>query len=98
MQEIAFQRIRDQKFSERGMSLDPTGGVNPIFKKILDPPLNPTDIHNQWRMKVKVKVKVHVSSYAINFILEWGLLLMNKVTENPELRDICFQWSTVDLQ
>ena len=39
MQEIAFQSIRNKKFSERGMPPDPPGGVNPVFKNILDPPL-----------------------------------------------------------
>ena len=39
MQEIAFQSIRNQIFSERGMPLDPPGGVNPLFKNILAPPL-----------------------------------------------------------
>ena len=39
MQEIAFQSIRNQTFSERGMPPDPPGFVNPLFKKILDPPL-----------------------------------------------------------
>ena len=39
MQEIAFQNIRNQNFSERGMPPEPPGGVNPLFKKILDPPL-----------------------------------------------------------
>ena len=39
MQEIAFQSIRNQKFPERAMPLEPPGGVNPLFKKILDPPL-----------------------------------------------------------
>ena len=39
MQEIAFQSIRNKKFSERSMPLDPPGGGNPLFKKILDPSL-----------------------------------------------------------
>ena len=41
MQEIAFQSIRNKKFSERGMPLNPVGGgVKPFFKRILDPPLH----------------------------------------------------------
>ena len=32
MQEIAFQSIRNQKFSERSMPPDAPGGVNPLFK------------------------------------------------------------------
>ena len=39
MQEIAFQSIRNKNFSERSMPLDPPGGGNPLFKKILDPSL-----------------------------------------------------------
>ena len=30
---------KNATFSERGMPPDPPGGVNPLFKKILDPPL-----------------------------------------------------------
>ena len=40
MQEIAFQSIRNKKFSERGMPSNPAGGVKPVFKGILDPPLH----------------------------------------------------------
>ena len=45
MQEIAFQSIRNKKFSERGMPPDPPGGVNPVFKNILDPPLR---VYKMW--------------------------------------------------
>ena len=41
MQEIAFQSIRNQNFSERGAPPGPPGGVNPLFKRILDPSLQP---------------------------------------------------------
>ena len=40
MQEIAFQSISNQTFSERGIPPDSPGGVNPLFKNILDPLLD----------------------------------------------------------
>ena len=40
MQEIAFQSIRNQTFSDLGIALDPPWGVNPLFKKSWIRPCN----------------------------------------------------------
>ena len=65
MQEIAFQSIRNEKFSEWGMLPDPPGGVNPLLKKILDPP---RIFQEQFPSGVWELVQINIPSVNQNFI------------------------------